>query len=129
MSTNTDFDWYYYIRKKGTRYYIGLVNQNGDEPTAAYDIEIFYDEIPDDLDDQDDTMPIPVQFELGFLKGVVAELMSMSNKDVLDIRLRNEYMAEYEKTVAKALHYQIDESAQPLVMKPLDLNMDDTWGR
>ena len=128
-TTSTDFDWYYYIRKKGTRYYIGLVNENGDDPSGAYDIEIFYDEIPDDLDDQDATMPIPVQFELGFLKGVAAELMSMSNKDAIDIRLRNEYMAEYEKTVAKSLHYQIDESAQPLIIKPLDLRDDDAWGR
>jgi len=128
-TTNTEYSWYYYIRKKGTRYYLGLVNENGDEVSGAYDIDIYYDEIPDDIDEQDDTFPIPVQFELGFIKGVAAELMAMSGKDAYDVRLRNEYAREYAKTVSKAIHYQIEESDQPAVMRPLDLRDDDVWGR
>ena len=128
-TTNTDFDWYYYIRKKGARYYLGLVNENGVAVTSAYDIDIYYDEIPDDLDDQDATFPIPVQFELGFIKGVTAELMSMSGKDNYDYYLRNEYLREYRKMIDDAIHYQIKESQQPIVMKPLDLRDDDAWGR
>ena len=79
-TTNTDYSWYWYVRKKGTRYYLGLVTEDGEAPSSANDIEIYYDQIPDEITDDDDLMPIPVQFELGFVKGVVAEIMSMSNK-------------------------------------------------
>lgn len=124
-TTNTDYSWYWYLRKKGTRYYLGLVNQEGDAPASAYDIEIYYDQIPDELDDNDDLMPIPVQFELGLVKGVVAELMSMSNKDYYDLQLRNQYIVEYENTIREAIHHQIDASQQPSVIKPFDLRDDD----
>jgi len=128
-TTSTDFDYYWYIRKKGTTHYLGLVNQDGDAiATADLDIDIYYDEIPDDVDEQSDTLPIPIQFELGFLKGVAAEVMALSGKDVMDVRLRNEYMAEYERTKAKAIHHQINESQQPMQLRNLDLRDDDVWG-
>ena len=125
-TTNTDFSFFWYVRKKGNRYYLGLVDENGDAPAGAYDIDIYYDEIPDDLDDQSDTFPIPQQFEMGFIKGVVAELMAMSNKgsDPVNIQLRNQFLAEYERTIHEAIHYQVEESQQPMVMKPLDLRDD-----
>ena len=129
-TTNTDYDYYWYVRKKGTRYYLGLVDQDGDAiGTSSLDIEIYYDEVPDELDDQDDTLPIPIQFEWGFLKGVAAELMAMSNSGALDLQLRREFQNEYEKTIREAIHYQIEESGQPTIMKPLDLRDDDTWSR
>ena len=128
-TTNTEFSYYYYIRKKGTQYYLGLVNDDGDAVASAQDIVIYYNEIPDDVDDQDDTLPIPIQFELGFLKGVAAEVMSMSGKDAYDVRLRNEYISEYNKTISDAIHYQIEEAGQPKVIRPLDLRDDDVWGR
>jgi hypothetical protein len=103
-TTSTDYDYYWYIRKKGTRYYLGLVNENGDAiATASLDIDIYYDEIPDELDDQADTLPIPLQFEWGFIKGVAAELMLMSSKDGLDVTLRRELQREYEKTKCLSL--------------------------
>jgi len=127
-TTNTDYTWYYYIRKKGNRYYLGLVNESGDAPDSAYDIDIYYDEFPDDLDDQDDTFPIPQQFELGFIKGVVAELMSMSSGKI-DERLKAQYMAEYERCVHDAIRYQGEESDTPSVLKPFDFRDDHKWGR
>jgi len=121
-TTSTEYTWFWYIRKKDTRYYIGLVNEYGDAPTTGgYDLDIYYDEIPDDLDAQSDTFPIPVQFELGIIKGVAAELMAMSGKDVLDIRLRDEYKAEYEKTIKNAIQYQLEESQQPIIIRPFNL--------
>ena len=131
-TTNTSFSYFWYIRKKGTRYYLGIVDNNGDAiATGSLDIDLYYDEIPDDLSSQDATMPIPVQFELGFIKGIAAELMSMSNvkSDPINIQLRNQYLREYEDTISEAIHYQIGESQQPLVQKPLDLRDDDNWGR
>ena len=127
-TTNTDYDYLWYIRKKGTRYYLGIVNESGDAiATADLDIVIYYDEIPDELDDQSDTMPIPLQFEWGFLKGVASEVMLLADK--ADVNLRRELQAEYERTIYEAIHYQIEESAQPTIIKPLDLRDDDTWGR
>lgn len=127
-TTNTEFKWLWYIRKKGRRYYLGLVNENGDAPSAAYDIDIYYDEIPDEFTSGDDTFPIPVQFEMGIIKGVAADLMAMSSKQALDINLKREYMAEYEATVRRAIHYQLEESQQPTVLKPLDLRDDGQSG-
>lgn len=127
-TTNTEFKWLWYIRKKGRRYYLGLVNENGDAPTTAYDIDIYYDEIPDEVLTDDDTFPIPAQFEMGIIKGVAAELMQMSSRQALDISLKREYQAEFEETVRRAIHYQIDESQQPMVIKPLDLRDDGTSG-
>ncbi len=123
-TTNTAFDWYWYIRKKGKRYYLGLVDNNGDDATAAYDIEIFYDEVPDDLDEQDDVFPLPAQFELGFAKGIAAELMGMSDKKELDIVWMNKLERAYNKTVDEAIHFQIKETQQPIVIKPFDLRDD-----
>jgi len=129
MSTNTDYSWYWYVRKKGTKYYIGVVDNNGDAPTSALDIEIYYDEIPDAVDDQDDTFPLPDQYEMGLIKGVAAELMLMSpGKTSADILLRNQYIAEYEDAIKQAIHMQIRESEEPII-RPMDLRDDDSWGR
>ena len=53
----------------------------------------------------------------------------MSSKDGVDVALRRELQAEFERTVYEAIHYQIEESGQPTVIKPLDLRDDDAWGR
>ena len=61
-TTNTDYDWHWYYRRRGRRGYIGLVDENGDDPASAYDIDIYYDEIPDEITDDDTTIPIPPEF-------------------------------------------------------------------
>jgi len=50
--------------------------------------------------------------------------MAMSNKDVIDLQLRRSFNREYEKTVSEATHFQINESQQPMVIKPFDLRDD-----
>lgn len=123
-TTNTDSSWYFYIRKKEERYYVGIVDQNGAAPTGAYDIDLYFDEAPDDLTSQDSVFPLPQQFQQGFIKGVVAELMAMSNKDALDLHLRNIYLREFEKMKYDLHHHQINESQQPLVQRAYDLSND-----
>ena len=124
-TTNTDYEYYYYIRKKGTRYYIGVVNNNGAAiGTSNLDIEIFYDEFPDEITDNDTLLPIPTQFELGFIKGIAAELMAMSSSDTLDVHLKNQYIVEYQDCIRDAINYQIKESQQPAVINPFDLRED-----
>jgi hypothetical protein len=127
MTTNTDYDWFFYIRKKGRRYYLGLVDQNGDAPTSAYDIDIYYDEISDEVLTDDDVFPIPAQFEMGIIKGVAAELMAMSSNQALDISLRRDFERAFEQTVLEGIRYQTEEASQPMVIKPLDLRDDDIW--
>jgi hypothetical protein len=126
-TTNTDYSWFWYVRKKGARYYLGLVDQNGDAPTSAYTIDIYYDEIPYEFTSGDDTFPIPAQFEMGIIKGVAAELMAMSSNQALDISLRRDYERVFEQTVLEGIHYQTEEASQPTVIKPLDLRDDDIW--
>jgi len=123
-TTNTDYAWYYYVKKKGARYYIGLVDENGAAATAAYDIDLYFDELPDDVTTQDSTFPLPQQFQMGFVKGVVAELMAMSGKDEFDVMLRNQYRREYEDMLKDLQHYQINEAQQPIVQRPYDLRDD-----
>lgn len=123
MSTNTEFTWYWYIRNKGRRKYLGLVNRAGDDPSGAYTIEIYYYEVPDEVTADDDTIPIPQQYEMGIIKGVAADLMAQE-KDY-DKVLRREFQIKYNETVDNAIHQQIEESQQPMVQKPLDFRDDD----
>jgi len=126
-TTNTDYDFFFYIRKKGRRYYLGLVDQNGDAPTSAYTIDIYYDEISDEVLTDDDVFPIPAQFEMGIIKGVAAELMAMSSKQAVDISLRRDFERAFEQTVLEGIRYQTEEASQPMVIAPLDLRDDDIW--
>ena len=121
-TTNTDYAWFWYIRKKGDRYYLGLIDENGDDATAAYDIVIHYDEIPDELTSDDDEIPIPVQFEHYLLKGCAAEILDMEPE--VNERKLMRYRAEFEKGIEEAFHFQIEESQQPAIMEPLDLRDD-----
>lgn len=128
-TTNTDNTWYYYIRKKGRKGYLGLVNENGAATSQALTLNIYYDEMPDNVTNQDTILPIPPQFELGFLKGVVAELMAMSDKENLDMVKKRDFDREYRETIADAIEFQTEQSEQPLVLKPFDLRDDDSIGR
>lgn len=122
-TTNTDYSWYWYIRRKGARGYLGLVDENGDDPSGAYEIEIIGREIPDAYTSDDDTFNMPAQYEYGVLKGVVAELLAMDAH--ADKKLIREYENEFERTVARAIHDQIAATGQPTIMKPFDLRDDD----
>ena len=58
-TTSTAYSWFWYIRKKGKNWVLGLVNEDGDAPTTAdLDIEYWYNEIPDEV-------KAPVQLVLG----------------------------------------------------------------
>ena len=121
-TTNTDYSWYWYIRKKGRKYYLGLYNDQGDAPASALTIGVYYDEIPDEVDANDDTIPIPPQFEMPIIKAVAAEYLTMkkdSDKSLIAL-----WRQEYKEAIGDAIKYQIEESSQPLVMKPLDLRDD-----
>jgi len=121
-TTNTSYGWYWYVRKKGKRYYLGIVNDQGDAPASALTIAITTDNIPSEISSEDSEIPIPKQFELGFIKGCAAEILKMDtdpNVGKIDL-FRN----EYEQTKYKALHRQIKETNQPLILKPMDFNND-----
>lgn len=127
MSTqNTDYSWYWYVRKKGRKYYLGLINNDGDDASGAYDIDIYYDEIPDEYTSDDETFNIPVQYEKGVIKSVAAEIMvGDENPNWNKIARFNQ---EYEEAIYRAIHMQIEESAQPNVLKPFDLRDDEVYG-
>ena len=124
-TTSTDYNWYWYIRKKGRKRYLGLVDQNGDAPTAAYDIEIWYDEIPDEFTSDDSDMAVPQQYELPIIKAVASEIMVGDSEKK---QIRREFMGEYENCIYNAIHDQIQESQQPMIVKPIDLRDDEPYG-
>lgn len=118
-TTNTDNTWYWYIRKKDKNYYLGLIDNNGDAPdTADLDIEIWYDKLPADVDADGDSLEIPIQFELGFVKGCVYELLLMYGKNRLDLK------DAYEKTIYDATAYQVRETQQPMLINPINMRDD-----
>jgi hypothetical protein len=121
-TTSTDYSWFWYVRKKGARHYLGIVDENGDAPTSALTIEIWYDEFADELTSQDSILPNPPQFNFGILKGVAAELMAMSEKP--NDRLIEKYEREYKNMIDDAIHHQVREAQQPMILKPLDLRDD-----
>ena len=123
-TTNTDYAWHYFIRKKGARRYLGLVNESGAAPSTALTdaLVIHYDEIPDEYTSDDDSWKMPDQYELSIIKGVAAELIMMDPS--ADQGLAAKYDYEYERGVTQAIHDQIKDSQQPMVLKPLDLRDD-----
>jgi len=121
-TTNTDHTYYWYIRKVGRRYVIGLVNENGEAPDGAYTLEIMYDRFYDEVTRDDDIIGVPIRFESALIKGVAAELMKMdSDPNWNKLAL---FEREYEKGLREAIHFQIGESQQPCVQRPFDLRDD-----
>ena len=118
-TTSTDSSWFWYFRKKGKNGYLGIIDRSGDAPdTAGYDIEIWYDEIPDEITSGDDNLPIPVQFEHGFSMGCVYDLLRMHG-------IRDEsFRRDYEDAIEQATAWQNEEANQPIVIVPLDMRDD-----
>ena len=122
-TTSTEFNWYWAIKKKDRQYYLRLFNENGDAATAAYEIEITYDEIPDEVDSDGNTIPIPIEYEMPIIKAVAAEIATMEPN--FDKSLIVLWRSEYQDCINNAIHNQIGETSQPLVLKPFDFRDDD----
>lgn len=123
-TTNTTGKWYWYIRKKGRRFYLGIFDNDGDAPaTAGLDIDVYYTELSDEVTSDDDDIPIPDEFQHGLAMGVVYEYLRMNNIKAQKDMMRS-YKADFENAVYDATHYQIRESAQPLLLRPLDMRLD-----
>jgi len=115
-TTNTDYNYYYYIRKRGRNWYLGVIDNEGDAiATASLDIEIWYDALPDELEDKNDTLPIPRDAEYGFAMGCVYHLLLSMGHDV------PRFKQMYDQTVYRLRHRQTQEAENPSVIKALNL--------
>jgi len=127
-TTNTDYNWFWAVRKRGRRYYLLLVDNNGDAPASAITdgIELWYDEMPDEITSDDTTIPIPPQYELPIIKACAAEVIAQDGKldETLAVKIRM-FQKEYEDAVYNASHRAIAESQQPSVQRPFDLRDDN----
>jgi hypothetical protein len=101
------------------RGYIGLIDENGDAiDTASRTIQIWGAKTPDEITDTTDTLPIPSEYELGFIKGCAYEYLQthgVTNKDYSD-----EYKAAIEGCTAR----QVKLSQQPMIILPYDMRQD-----
>lgn len=130
-TTNTSTSWYWYIRKKGKNWVLGLIDENGTAPASALDIVYWYDEIPDEVSDADD-LPIPVEFQHAIIAGVVEDAKRMLGERNMGTRRRsklgnivNPWRADYEDGIYEGRHRQTEETQQPLAISPYDLRIDD----
>jgi hypothetical protein len=118
-TTNTDYSYYWYIRKKGKNYYLGVVDDNGDAiGTADLDIQIFYDEFHDEISSTQDTLDIPIQFELAFVKGCANEILQMQGQ------YNQVYEKAFKEMIYKAIEYQNNQANSPKIIKPYDMRED-----
>ncbi len=116
-STTKTFMWY--IRNKGKNSVLGIIDSDGAvNATAGLNIEYWYTEIPDDITSDNDTLPIPLEYEDALLSGVVYELLKLSGIN------ERSYRREFERGMEDALHAQIKETAQTAIIKPYDLRRD-----
>lgn len=117
MANTSPFYWY--IRKKGTNGYIGIVDAVGAAPTTAdLNIDIWYDKIPDEITSDDDTVPLAYEWHEGLLKGVVYEYLMMQGIK------RPEFKQEYQETVDRCKSRVIIDSQHPLRVIPMDIRLD-----
>lgn len=121
-TTNTSSWWHWYVRGKGANRYLGLVDDEGDPPSVAYDIDIWYDSVPDEITSDDDTLGIADAYMMGLIKGVAAEIMQMNG---IVSPLTATYQRDFEKSIYDATHDNIAETQQPLIQSPLNLRVNE----
>lgn len=122
-TTNTTTKWYWYIRKRGEKWYLGLVDEDGDAcDTANYNIDIWYDQFPDEITSDDDLLGIPEEFIFGLAKGVASELIKLNG---MITPLTQQYDFEFERLVYDAIHKNIEATQQPLIQTPLNIMVND----
>ncbi len=123
-TTNTQHTYLWYIRKKGKNHVLGLIDEDGSAiSTASLNIEYWYDEIPDEVLSNNDTIPLPVEFEHSFAMGCVYEILRMNGVKDMNYRL------DFEEGIKNAINRQIEESQQPSTIRPYDIRMDSTQFR
>jgi len=131
-TTNTTNSWYWYVRKKGRNWFLGLIDGLGVATMSTLDIEYWYDEIPDEITSDNDVIPIPREFEQAIISGCVYEAKRMLGARDMGPRRRSmlgnlvsSYLADFEDGIYRALHRQTEESQQPIVISPYDLRFND----
>lgn len=115
-STTNNSPWYFYIRRVGRNWKIGLVDKDGDAHTSdGIEIKLYYESLPDEIEDDEVVLPIPEEFLFGFAKGCAYEYL-------LTEGMQHEvYRRAYESEVRKAIHRVIQQSHQPLMVKPITI--------
>jgi hypothetical protein len=118
-TTNTDSNFYWYIRRVGKNFTLGIVTGGGvATSTADLDIEIWGDRLPIEITNDQDELPLPEIVEHGFIMGCVYELLRMSGKEIIT------YKMDFEKAIGEAIHYNVHNTQQPMVLKMPDLRDD-----
>lgn len=108
--------WYYYLRRKGINWKIGLVDQDGAAiDSGSLTLKLWYEEIPDEIGDDDDILPLHKEFIYRFAKGCAFEYL-LSEGIIL-----SEYKSEYEKGIVKIKSKKINQTQQPLQVKPITI--------
>ena len=111
--------YYWYIRKKGGNWYLGVTGSSGDAIDGSSTVKVHYHEMNDAISSRDDIIEIPEQFELGLMKGCADELLQHYGSN--NVR----YARAYEDAKYDAIAYQNDQANSPLVIKPYDVREDE----
>jgi hypothetical protein len=135
MSTlSTSQSWFWYIRKRGKNWVLGLVDGDGEPPsTADLDIEYWYDEVPDEITSDDDEIPIPAEYEHALAMGCVYEILRINGEKFRLSDMRRDRwgnlvpspLADFNDGIYNAIHQQTKASQQPLRIAPYNIRMDE----
>lgn len=116
---STNSRWFYYIRLVGARFYLGLVDDLGAAPTAAgLDIDIYYQNFPDEITSDNDIIALPTEFMHALSKAVASEIIKMNGGVNA---LTQQYDFEWERTIYDAVHLAVDSAKQPMTQYPINL--------
>lgn len=122
-TTNTTTLWHWYIRLRGGRFLLGLVDENGAAPTTAgLDITVFYQSWPDEISSDSDQIGLPSEFLHVLAKSVASEILKMNGGVTA---LTQQYDLLWERGIYDALHLAIDESKQPMTQYPINLRVNE----
>jgi len=119
-TTNTTNDrWFYFVRLKGTRFNLGIVDETGTAPTTAgLDITVYYSKFPTEIDSDSQQIGLPSEFLHVLAKAVASEILKM-NGGITPLTQQYDYL--WERGIYDGVHLAVDNAAQPITQYPLNL--------
>lgn len=115
-TTTNNSPWYFYVRRVGPNWKLGIVDKDGDPHTTAdIEIKIYYEKLANEIESDNDLISIPLEHLANFAKGCAYDYLQLEGVE------RKDYLGSYEFEIRKAIHKVTQQSNQPLIVKPITI--------